>query len=223
MNTRGVDTYDLVQPSSSSAKVSEESQFILFDLDSSRDLANLKEWAKTHWYSTIKKSMDSCNPAVYHECCFCFSRRTFCKRSGHRELESASVLRIPSLRSVKTPEDFFKWLLDKIKTHERLGRKTIYPAINKLHVEEEEPEEEECYRQTSMLAKRCAILQEENNGARNTIEQLVRDNSRLRESSRSWYERYAMVSERLENLEKNSQLLTPVKSSLCGEQNLFDS
>jgi hypothetical protein len=166
----------------------------LFNQHDKSDCLKLKEWCTYHWYGTIKKSMESMNPAVYHDCCFSFSRRHFSKRSNHKPLESASVLRIPSFKALQTHDDFYEWVMGKIKMHERLGRKPIFPSINRHHTEDqcEETEEEEM----AILAKRCQLLGDELCTAHGAIEKLTKDNKRLLESSLSWYSKYYESIER---------------------------
>src|SRR3990167_5572424 len=114
----------------------------IFNQHSKADCLRLKEWCTYHWYGTIKKSIDSMNPVVYHDCCFSFSRRHFSKRANHKPLESASVLRIPSFKNLHTDDDFYKWIIDKIKVHEKIGRRAVFPSINKHHIDDPTQAEE---------------------------------------------------------------------------------
>lgn len=182
-------------------------EVVYFNHNDKADCLRLKEWCTYHWYGTIKKSMDSMNPAVYHDCCFCFSRRHFSKLSNHKPLESASVLRIPSFRNLVTHDDFYKWILDKIKVHEKLGRKAVFPSINKHHIEEESEAAEE--EEVVTLSKRCQRLGDELYVAQNAIDKLTKDNKRLLDSSINWFTKY---QESVESADKGDYLYhTPLK------------
>jgi hypothetical protein len=179
----------------------------IFNQHNKADCLRLKEWCTYHWYGTIKKSIDSMNPAIYHDCCFSFSRRHFSKRANHKPLESASVLRIPSFKSLHTHDDFYKWIMDKIKVHEKLGRKAVFPSINKHHIEDQTLAEEED--ELLMLSKRCQKLGDELYLAQGTIDKLSRDNKRLLDSSINWFSKY---QESVECTEKSDYLYhTPKK------------
>jgi regulator of replication initiation timing len=168
-----------------------------FCLDNPRHSELLREWCRLCW-STIKKSMESYNPAVYHECCFCFSRRGFAKKAGHCEMQSVSVLKMPSLKALQGPEDLYKWVLDRIKLHHRLGRRPVFPALNRYHTDVED-ESEDTEKQIEHLGKRCDQLELEVKELQTENRRLRSDNSRLLESSQSWCQRY---QESLEWVEK---------------------
>jgi hypothetical protein len=152
-----------------------------FCVEDPRHCELLREWSKSYW-STIKNSMNSYNPVTYHECCFCFSRRGFAKKAGHCEMQSVSVLKMPSLKALQGPDELYKWLLDRIKLQHRLGRKPIFPAINRYHVEVED-ESEDVEKQIEHLGKRCDQLENENRRLRS-------ENAKLLESSQAWCLRY---------------------------------
>jgi len=133
--------------------------------------------------------MDSYNPVVYHECCFSFSRRGFAKKAGHCEMQSVSVLKMPSLKALQGPDELYKWLLEKIKLHQRLGRRPVFPAINRYHTEVED-ESEDTEKQIEHLGKRCDRLERELAELQQENHKLRSDNTRLLESSQSWCQRY---------------------------------
>ena len=160
-----------------------------FNLHNSHHQALLREWCQQAWYGTIKKSIDSGNPVIYHECCFCFSRRAFSKKANHHSLQSSSVQKIPSFKSVESPEELLRWLLDKIRSHQKLGRRTIFPGINRYHCEDDQ-EDEEGELDTTMLAKRCEKLDEDLQIATKSLHQLQKDNERLLSSSKAWFHKY---------------------------------
>jgi len=159
-----------------------------FSVDDSRHSDLLQQWSRLSW-QTIRKSMDSYNPVVYHECCFSFSRRGFAKKAGHCEMQSVSVLKMPSLKALQGPDELYKWLLEKIKLHQRLGRRPVFPAINRYHTEVED-ESEDTEKQIEHLGKRCDRLERELAELQQENHKLRSDNTRLLESSQSWCQRY---------------------------------
>lgn len=159
-----------------------------YRVDDPRHSELLREWSRLSW-TTIRKSIDSYNPVVYHECCFSFSRRGFAKKAGHCEIQSASVLKMPALKAIQGPDELYKWLLDRIKLHQRVGRKPVFPAINRYHADMED-ESEDTEKQIEHLGKRCDDLQRELVQLHSENKRLRVDNSRLLESSQSWCQRY---------------------------------
>ena len=160
-----------------------------FNLHNTHHQALLREWCHDAWFGTIKKSIDSGNPVVYHECCFCFSRRAFSKKANHNAVQSSSVQRIPSFKSVESPEELMRWLLDKLRTQQKLGRRTVFPSINRYHTEEDS-QAEDTDQEISCLTKRVQRLDQDLVQAHQTITQLQRDNQCLLKSSRSWFAKY---------------------------------
>ena len=160
-----------------------------FDPSNPEHCARVKEWCTTHWESTIKRSMLSFNPLIYHDCCFCFSKRGFSKKANHRPLESSSILRIPTLKTVTSPEGLYKWLLSKAKSHRQAGRQTLFPAINRLH-EDHDDEDDLGQHHVVYLAKRTEDLAKELHSSHKTIETLTAENKKLLVSSKTWYARY---------------------------------
>ena len=167
----------------------EEQDHEWFDYTDPQHCQRVKEWCRTHWEPTIKKSMVSFNPLVYHECCFCFSKRAFSKKSNHRPLESSSILRIPTIKSIAGYDGLFKWILAKAKSRTQNGLKTLFPAINRYHMDLEEEEDTE-HHQVVYLAKRTEDLAKELHCAKKLAESLAAENKRLLDSSKNWYARY---------------------------------
>jgi len=159
-----------------------------FCLDDPRHFDLLREWSKLSW-TTIRKSIDSYNPVIYHECCFSFSRRGFAKKAGHCDMQSASVLKMPSLKALQGHEELYKWLLDRIKLHHRLGRRPVFPALNRFHTDIED-QSEDIEKQIEHLGKRCDDLQREMQNLEIENKRLKSDNTRLLESSQSWCHKY---------------------------------
>ena len=78
----------------------------VYDLTSEEDAKELKNWCRIHWQYTLCKGIKGCNIPIYHDCCISFSKRGCIKRLSHPPLQSASVLKIPSLRKADSPEAF---------------------------------------------------------------------------------------------------------------------
>ena len=80
----------------------------LFHLGSSDHTQELKTWCQFHWEATIRRAIVSNNTLYFHDCCTCFSRRGFLRRSGHPMLQSCSVAKMPTLMQVKSHEEFYQ-------------------------------------------------------------------------------------------------------------------
>lgn len=161
------------------------------DLSSKEQAEELRQWCKFHWENTIKKSLDSFNPCTYHDCCFCFCRRAFSKKAGHPVLESASILKIPGLKTLTSADELFNWLWKRAELHARLGRNPIFPTINKHHhclPDSEETDDED--KDEELLAKRCDELVREKETVLEELEKLQADNSKLQASSKCWFSKY---------------------------------
>ena len=135
--------------------------------------------------------MKNFNAPTYHDCCLCFSKRGFAKKAGHPELQSASLLKIPTLRNVESPEGLYEWIRNRMEIHSRIGRRPVFPSINNYHsgqIEQEETEVEEEKRE--YLSKRFEELTSKQREALEKIRQLTEDNNKLLASSKSWCIKY---------------------------------
>ena len=147
-------------------------------------------WCKNH-YSDFKKSIDNYNAMTYHDCCNCFSKRGFAKNSSHPPLQSAYILKIPTLRTVTSPEELCSWLKNRMKVHRNEGRKALFPGMNRHHSAISEDKlvvgREE---QLELLKNKYENLLREKVLFEKKIEKLKDDNSRLQASSKSWMKLY---------------------------------
>ena len=182
----------------------------MFDLSSDRDSLELVAWARLHWGSTIKKSIENQNPAVYHDCCFSFSRRGFSRKAGHPRLQSYSIHKLPSLKEVRTAEEFTMWLRSRMKEHQDLGRQPVFPSINCYHIDTVEMDEEDL--ETEYLAKRCSELLKEKDEAMKRVQALLQDNQRLHASTKTWMLRYHESLSAKDPSEETMELFTPKKA-----------
>ena len=191
-----------------------------FSLASREDAQELKNWCRFHWADTLSKAMRNCNSPIYHDCCLSFSKKGFAKKSGHPELQSASVLKIPSLRSASSPEDMYEWVRERMLIHHRLGKTPVFPTINTVHIssqeDETDTEEEE---QREYLGKRCQELAHQQREALEKITQLAEDNKKLQASSKSWCLKYQELLLTQDKDEYSFTEGTPRKPRKQGEEN----
>ena len=162
------------------------------DLQSPRDLQELKQWCEDHWIRTVKRSLDNYNALLFHDCCYSFSRRAYSKKGSHPSLQSVSVLRIPTLKWVCTAEQFFKWMLDRARLRLQQGRRVVFPVINIEHRLEEDLDSDEggC----GDLVKRCEHLTASYQKSLDRIDQLAKENMRLLSSSKVWCQKYLALA-----------------------------
>ena len=184
-----------------------------FDLSSDDDKQELKTWCKLHWLHLLCKSILGSNAPWYHDCCIGFSRRGFVKRFSHPHLQSASVLKIPSLRKVSSPEELYDWLIERMIMHRRLGKKLYFPSINVAHhsPEDEEDTTEEAKEPESFLTKREAQMSQDDNSIFKELEHLREDNKRLLSSSKAWHRKYHELLSKIEEDTASYAQITPQK------------
>lgn len=161
-----------------------------FDLDSEADDKELRAWCQIHWQHTICKGINSCNAPTYHDCCISFSKRSCIKKNSHPPLQSASVLKIPSLRSSGSHQELYRWLKERLRFHQRMGKKTFFPTINTAHYDDDDDEYEDPEEKIQMLSKRCEQMVVELEKTKQEMELVRESNKRLVQSSKSWYNKY---------------------------------
>ena len=184
-----------------------------FDLASDDDAQELKTWCRLHWLHTLSKGILNSNAPTYHDCCISFSRKGYVKRLSHPPLQSASVLKIPSLRKTNSPEEFYDWLRERLVVHHRLGKKLFFPSINVAHFMPDEEEEcvDQSHEQERYLSKRNERESEEEKRTEEEIRQLREDNKRLLTSSKSWHRRYQELLLKVEEDTASYTEMTPKK------------
>ena len=111
-----------------------------FDPTKEKDKLALREWCHCQWTMTFHKSLAKGNSIHYHECCICFSKRIFVKLAGHPQLQSASVLRIPTFKEINSADSLYRWLLARLEACFFNGRLCYFPTINRFHIEDDELE-----------------------------------------------------------------------------------
>ena len=135
--------------------------------------------------------MKNYNAPTYHDCCLCFSKRGFAKKAGHPELQSASILKIPTLKNVENPEGLYDWIRNRMEIHNRLGRKPLFPSINIYHCSQNEQEDPDAEKEEKeYLSKRFEDLILNQKESQEKIQQLTEDNKRLLASSKNWCIKY---------------------------------
>ena len=182
-----------------------------FDLNSEDDAKELKNWCRLHWMYTLSKGIRSYNAPTYHDCCMSFSRKGFVKKISHPPLQSASVLKIPSLRKTSSPEDLYDWLRERLEIHQRLGKKLYFPSINMSHFTSDEEIEEDTEPE-ELLCKRYSELAEEKKKVEEQIEKLKEDNKKLLCSSKNWYIKYQELLYTAEEDSASYTEMTPKKN-----------
>jgi predicted nuclease with TOPRIM domain len=119
------------------------------------------------------------------------------------------VVQVPALREASCYNDLFEWLVDVIKETSKTGQRPLFPALNRYHIERDEPDEPITKEQDTMLAKRNFELESELEQMKMQIADLRKDNDRLLKSTKNWHLRY---EEMLDSGQAMSTLLeTPRK------------
>ena len=169
----------------------------------------LHSWCQETWPSTFRKSLQSGNMMHYHGCCTCFSRRAFCKLAGHPELQTCKLSKMPSFKDVSSALDLYHWLLGLLTEDSKRGVKVYFPAINRLHFNPEQSEQEEDDEEMHSLQKRVERLTQQETKLTEQVKQLKSENEKLVLSMKMWYMKY---QELLDKTEPNqpSVFTTPV-------------
>ena len=185
------------------------------------DEEELRNWCRIHWGRTLSKDIEFFNVPSYHDCCLCFSRKWYSKKNSHPPLQSASILKILALKKAKSHEDFFKWLKERIREHQRLGRKPFFPTINVPHLEQDCEDEQAANCQCSeALRKRLFDLTEKHESAEKRLKQLTEDNQKLLASSKSWCLKYQDLLDSKEEEKADFSDFTPKKAVKTEDTNL---
>jgi len=138
------------------------------------------------------------------------------KKVSHPMLQSASLLQIPTLKNMESPEELYHWLKERLHLHYKLGKKTYFPSINVAHFAEgdgsdyfrEDSDEEMLGKRNLDLSAHKKVLEE--------VKQLKDDNTRLLSSSKMWCDKYMQLLH-AEETEVNSMQMTPMKMSKTTE------
>jgi FtsZ-binding cell division protein ZapB len=192
-----------------------------FDIHSEEDDKTLREWCQLHWQYIICKGINGNNAPTYHDCCISFSRKGCVKKSSHPGIQSASVLKIPSLKCSAGPDDLYRWLKIRLRTHHKLELKTFFPSINTAHFTTEVDYNEDSEEQLEVLGKRCNKAVEELAKARDEIDRLKQDNKALHSSTKSWYSKYQDLLSKEQDDAPSYTETTPVKQTKQSELDDF--
>lgn len=161
-----------------------------FDINSEEHDKELQDWCRLHWQMTICKGVNSCNTPTYHDCCISFSRRGCVKKDSHPSIQSASILKIPSLKIADSHEALYIWLKNRLKIHHNMGQKTFFPSINSAHFNEEDDEFNDPFEKAEVLSKRIVDMAQELEKTRAESMKIKEENKRLLHSSKTWFDRY---------------------------------
>ena len=185
----------------------------VFDPNNNEHKARLYYWCKAEW-PTFCRSLLHQNSVYYHDCCSCFSKRRFSKLAGHPCLQTSSVITIPSFKEVESAADLFRWLLKMLTYNSKKGARCLSPAFNRYHIEEDskvgqgrKSDDEE----DTFLNKRVDDLNRELLQSKQLNTHLQKENHRLLESSKAWFQRYQEISDGCYQAIP-SELQTPKKS-----------
>ena len=175
-----------------------------FDLTSDDDDKELKTWCRIHWHHTLSKGIQGCNAPTYHDCCVSFTKKGCVKKISHPSLQSASVLKIPSLRNTDSPEALHLWLRERLTMHQRLGKQLYFPSINIAHFDDGDYNDEDTSEPVEVLTKRCLKMSDE-------ISELKEQNNKLLGSSKSWHAKYQELLFRVQDDTASYAEITPKK------------
>ena len=181
----------------------------------------LNQWCQEMWPSTFRKSMQSGNAMHYHGCCTSFSRRAFCKLAGHPELQTCRLSKMPSFRDVCSATDLYHWLLGMLIDDSKRGLTVYFPAINRLHFDTADNENNEPDDEMDSLAKRVEHLTENEKKLTQQVQQLKTENEKLLLATKTWYVKYQDLIERTDN-HQNSAFMTPVNKRSKSNFDSFD-
>lgn len=182
------------------------------DLNSDEHKKALQNWCTLHWSKTIKKSISSFNSLTYHDCCGSFSKRGFTGRNHHPPHDSCTVMKIPSFKAIKNPEEFYQWMLLRLQSHKRMGRRPLFPAINRNHPDVTRSALNQLEQENELLAKRVDEMGKKHSETLECVKQLKLDNERLQASSKNWCWKYQELLDRHRTEEDR-----PDRSSWDGE------
>ena len=162
-----------------------------FDLESNKDDLELKTWCRIHWQELIDKIVKYKNAAIFHDCCLSFSKKGCVKRHSHPPLQSVSVLKMPSMMSLDSPEAFHLWIRQRLKLRQRSDQPLYFPSINTAHFGDNSNEEDEGMEdKVESLGKRVELLSLMHEKAHQELLALREQNTRLLASSRDWHSKY---------------------------------
>lgn len=189
----------------------QDDSFVVFNYKNSKQRKELLHWCRDNWDSTFKKSLDQSNTIFYHDCCTSFSRRGFCKIAGHPPLQTSSVMRIPSFKTVTSADNLNRWLLGVFSLNAKRGQRSYFPSINRYHIEEDILAKESSEEDDSMLKKRVQELCDKVETVFSSkITELEKANQVLLCSTKNWAQKYQELMDSQTTCFP-PDLLTPVK------------
>ena len=183
----------------------------LFQLGSGDHLQELRTWCQFHWEATFRRAIQTNNVIYYHDCCTCFSKRGFLKKSGHPMLQSCSIAKMPTLMQARSHDEFYGWIKSKLQDKERQGREVVFPSINRFHIDMDASEDEESHEADS-LGKRYDQLLSEKREMMERVKRLSTENQVLLASSKDWMLKYIQLTTHNNAPDEEPDLLwTPTK------------
>ena len=181
----------------------------------------LLRWCEEHWVKTFRKALQSSNALHYHDCCSSFSRRAFSRLAGHPTLQSSPVHKIPSFKEVCSSTDLYHWLLGKLTDNHKRGLKVFFPAINRVHQEQQDEGPDDGQDEIEMLRKRFDAIDKMESKMNLELKSLKDENDRLSNSVKSWFVKYQDLLDKHEP-PLPSMLATPLKKKHKHNVDVFD-
>ena len=188
----------------------EQEPLVRFNHRSSHHRRDLLHWCRQNWDSTFRRSLSQSNSVYYHDCCTSFSRRGFVKVAGHPQLESSSVQRIPSFKTVTDGDKLYHWMLGIFAQNAARGQPSYFPAVNRFHLQLETQDNEDIDEQVVFLKKRVEDLQNNFAEQGKRLKEIETMNNQLLASSKSWHQKYYSLLDKQEP-QIPSEFETPVK------------
>ncbi len=117
---------------------------------------------------------------------------------------------MPTLVQVKTHEEFYTWIRNKLQEKQRQGQNVVFPSINRFHIDMEDSESESDT-ETQSLGKRYSKLLQEKNEVEEKVRRLSTENQVLLASSKDWMLKYIQLSQANYAEEESDYFWTPIK------------
>ena len=120
-------------------------------------------------------------------------------------------MKIPSLKNTNTHDELYRWLKERLRLHNRIGKKTYFPSINVAHFNEDEDFQEDLEEEIEALGKRYNNTLLELDKVREEISRYKEDNKKLVSASKSWCIKYQEIMFKLQEETASYTQSTPLK------------
>ena len=161
---------------------------LTFDMDNDEHHDQLKQWCTDNWNPLIVSAKEKKQRITFHECCFCFTRKTFTPSAGHSPDVSFTFYPGVYSQTIKNPTELYAWLIKSMEQHKTQSIPLIFPRINVTHHRRHLLDSLEGHEEVDLLGKRVSELD-------NEIAKLRRNNSKLQGSASFWYDKYCSLDD----------------------------